>query len=125
VRNPVRREGSSFFLQKADGRFYPDFICKLPDESVLIVEYKGANQWTTDKVKADRAIGELWASLSTTRCQFVMVTERNWAAIDDKLTAQHQTGLGSRTTAQFATEGGVDLDIPRRAEKPRQADFDS
>ena len=25
VRNLVRRAGSSFFLQKADGRFYPDF----------------------------------------------------------------------------------------------------
>ena len=30
VRNLVRREGSSFFLQKADGRFYPDFLCQLP-----------------------------------------------------------------------------------------------
>jgi hypothetical protein len=30
VRNLVNREGSSFFLQKADGRFYPDFLCQLP-----------------------------------------------------------------------------------------------
>ncbi|MDO8718394.1 MAG: hypothetical protein Q7K20_05345 [Polaromonas sp.] len=28
VRNLARREGASFFLQKATGRFYPDFICK-------------------------------------------------------------------------------------------------
>lgn len=85
VRNPVRREGSSFYLQKADGRFYPDFICKLPDDSILIVEYKGANQWSTDKVKSDRAIGGLWAALSDGRCQFVMTTNRNWASIEEKL----------------------------------------
>lgn len=32
VRNLVRREGSSFFLQRADGRFYPDFLCQLPSD---------------------------------------------------------------------------------------------
>ncbi len=85
LRNPVRRAGSSFFLQKADGRFYPDFICKLPDGRILIVEYKGAHLWTTDKVEADRAIGGLWASLSNGRGRFVMVKERNWAAIEAAL----------------------------------------
>ena len=50
VRNLVRREGSSFFLQKADGRFYPDFLCQLPGSedqpgAVLAVEYKGADRW--------------------------------------------------------------------------------
>lgn len=85
VRNPVRRPGCSFFLQKADGRFYPDFVCKLADGTILVVEYKGANQWTTDKVKADRAIGELWASLSDSRCVFVMTKDRDWAAIERAL----------------------------------------
>ena len=46
VRNLVRREGSSFFLQKADGRFYPDFLCQLPGAAdqvgpILAVEYMG------------------------------------------------------------------------------------
>lgn len=50
VRNLVRREGCSFFLQKADGRFYPDFLCRLLDVGgkpgpVLAVEYKGGNGW--------------------------------------------------------------------------------
>lgn len=27
----VRRESSSFVLRKADGRFFPDFMCRLPD----------------------------------------------------------------------------------------------
>lgn len=76
VRNLVRREGSSFFLQKADGRFYPDFICQLPGGRILIVEYKGANAWLN--AQDDRLIGQLWADLSQGRCGFVMVKDRHW-----------------------------------------------
>lgn len=79
VRNLVRREGSSFFLQKADGRFYPDFVCVMPDETILVVEYKGANGWTN--AADDRFIGDLWASLSNGKCKFVMVKDKNWPAI--------------------------------------------
>ncbi len=82
VRNLVRREGASFSLQKADGRFYPDFICKLPDGTILIVEYKGADQWDTPKTKMDRMVGELWANMSNGKCRFVMVKKKNWSAID-------------------------------------------
>ncbi|MFY7866525.1 hypothetical protein [Roseateles sp.] len=62
VRNLVRREGSSFFLQKADGRFYPDFLCQLPGTAgqpgpILAVEYKGADRWLA--AQDDRMIGEL------------------------------------------------------------------
>ena len=85
VRNLVRREGSSFSLQKADGKFYPDFICKLPDNSNLIVEYKGANLWDTPKAKMDRMVGQLWADMSNEKCRFVMVKERNWSTIDAML----------------------------------------
>lgn len=57
VRNLVRREGGSFFLQKADGRFYPDFLCRLPGAgdhpgSILAVEYKGADRWARRKTTA-------------------------------------------------------------------------
>ena len=84
VRNLVRREGSSFILQKAVGRFYPDFICRLPGVNgqpgvTLVVEYKGANGWTD--AADDRQIGGLWASLSDGRCRFVMVKDKNWDAI--------------------------------------------
>ena len=30
-----------FYLQKATGRFYPDFVCVLNDGKILVVEYKG------------------------------------------------------------------------------------
>jgi len=88
VRNLVRREGSSFFLQKADGRFYPDFLCQLPgpDERpgpILAVEYKGADRWVA--AEDDRLVGGLWANLSEGRCRFVMVKDKRWEWIDEHL----------------------------------------
>ncbi len=87
VRNLVRREGSSFFLQKADGRFYPDFLCQLPDSSepgaILAVEYKGVDRWAA--TENDRLIGGLWAELSGGRCRFVMVKEKRWDWIEEQL----------------------------------------
>lgn len=85
VRNLVRREGSSFFLQKADGRFYPDFLCQLPGDDdqlgpILVVEYKGADRW--NGAEDDRLVGGLWANLSEGRCRFVMVKEKSWDWIE-------------------------------------------
>ncbi len=84
VRNLVRREGCSFFLQKADGRFYPDFLCSLSGNEqgsgrILAVEYKGADRWAA--AEDDRLIGNLWANLSDGRCRFVMVMSREWDRI--------------------------------------------
>ncbi len=88
VRNLVRREGSSFFLQKADGRFYPDFVCLLPEIEgkpgvILVVEYKGADRWFA--AKDDRLIGGLWSGLSDGRCRFVMVKDKRWDGIEEYL----------------------------------------
>jgi type III restriction enzyme len=88
VRNLVRREGCSFFLQKADGRFYPDFLCQLPGSAdqpgpILAVEYKGADRWAA--AEDDRLIGNLWANLSGGRCRFVMVKNERWDWIEEKL----------------------------------------
>jgi type III restriction enzyme len=88
VRNLVRREGSSFFLQKADGRFYPDFLCQLPGKDdqpgpILAVEYKGADRWLA--AEDDRLIGGLWANLSDGRCRFVMVKDKRWDWIEAHL----------------------------------------
>jgi type III restriction enzyme len=83
VRNLVRREGCAFFLQKAQGRFYPDFVCLLPDNSVLVVEYKGADRW--NDAADDRLIGGLWAELSAGACRFVMVKDRRWDIIEEHL----------------------------------------
>jgi type III restriction enzyme len=88
VRNLVRREGSSFFLQKADGRFYPDFLCQLSSTlnapgPILAVEYKGADRWVA--ADDDRLIGGLWANLSEGRCRFVMVKSKHWEWLEEHL----------------------------------------
>jgi len=85
VRNLVRKEGNSFFLQKAGGRYYPDFLCQLPAKDnkpgpILAVEYKGSDRWK--EAEDDRLIGGLWASLSDGRCRYVMVKDRQWELID-------------------------------------------
>ncbi|HMB56156.1 MAG TPA: hypothetical protein VKM35_03005 [Arenimonas sp.] len=38
VRNLVNKPGCAFFLQKATGRFWSDFVCELPDGKILVVE---------------------------------------------------------------------------------------
>lgn len=88
VRNLVRREGFAFFLQKADGRFYPDFLCQLPSAEdragiILAVEYKGADRWTA--AEDDRLIGGLWAELSGGRYRFVMLKDQCWDWIEERL----------------------------------------
>lgn len=88
MRNLVRREGCSFFLQKADGRFYSDFLCQLPGRAdqpgpILAVEYKGADRWGS--AEDDRLIGGLWANLSEGRCRFVMIKDKRWEWIEEKL----------------------------------------
>jgi len=95
VRNLVRRQGCSFFLQKADGRFYPDFLCQLPDREsqsgvILAVEYKGADRWNA--AADDRLIGGLWAAMSGGRCRFVMVKDRRWDWIEESLYPGHKPG---------------------------------
>jgi type III restriction enzyme len=103
VRNLVRREGSSFFLQKADGRFYPDFLCQLPGTEdrpgpILAVEYKGANLWSG--AEDDRLIGGLWANLSDGRCRFVMVKDKRWEWIEEMLADGRVEGQYERFAAK-------------------------
>lgn len=78
IRN-IARNGSGFYLQKATDKFYPDFVCLLPDESVLVVEYKGGDRWK--EAEPDRLIAGLWASLSES-CHFIMVTNKAFYQID-------------------------------------------
>jgi type III restriction enzyme len=83
VRNLVRKPTCSFFLPSLKDRFYPDFVCRLPDGRTLVVEYKSPRDW--DSAKPDRDIGELWAELSGGKCVFVMVKEKRWDWIEAKL----------------------------------------
>jgi type III restriction enzyme len=83
VRNLVRKPGASFSLQTSTDRFYPDFVCVLPDDRILVVENKGTDRW--NEAEEDRKIGKLWEEMSNGRCFFVMVKEKHWEPIDQLL----------------------------------------
>ncbi len=57
VRNLVCKKGSSFFLPNTPTNFYPDFVCKLTDGGILVVEYKGRDRW--NDAKPNRDLGNL------------------------------------------------------------------
>ena len=80
VRNPVRRPGQSFWLQTSTDKFYPDFVCKLKDGRILVVEYKGGHLWNEDS-KEKKALGELWATRSNGKCLFVMPVDKDYEAV--------------------------------------------
>jgi type III restriction enzyme len=71
VRNLERKPGA-FWLPTSTDRFYPDFVAKLKDGRIFVIEYKGANLWSNDDSKEKRRIGELWAEKSDSRCLFLM-----------------------------------------------------
>lgn len=69
VRNPVRQ---GFRLPTSSDFFYPDFVARLKDGRYLVVEYKGAVDWTNADSIEKRTVGDAWAQLSEGTCLFVM-----------------------------------------------------
>ncbi len=72
VRNLERQPRFSFWLQTSSDRFYPDFICRLQDGRVGVVEYKNEKDWSNDDNREKRDLGSLWAERSEGRCLFLM-----------------------------------------------------
>lgn len=52
---------TQFRFPTATGSTYPDFIAKLKDGRIFIIEYKGDDRYDHPKNVAKRAVGELWA----------------------------------------------------------------
>ncbi len=76
VRNLSARERTSFSLQTASDRFYPDFVVKLKNGKTLAVEYKGKVYETNDDSKEKQRIGQLWAERSSDTALFAMIAKR-------------------------------------------------
>lgn len=76
IRN-IPRHQYSFYLQMANGRFYPDFVVQLNDGRLLVIEYKGEHLATNDDTKEKEAIGELWEKASNGKCLFLMAVKKD------------------------------------------------
>lgn len=85
VRNIARRPDASLWFQTSSDKFYPDFVCKLTDGRILVVEYKGADRYSSDENKEKRNIGELWAVRSGGKCLFDMPTQKDFSTILSKI----------------------------------------
>lgn len=56
----VPKHDDAFYLPLATGKFYPDFIAKLKDGRIFVVEYKGDGYVSNDDSRDKRNIGDVW-----------------------------------------------------------------
>ena len=66
-----------------------DFVVKLKDGRVLVVEYKGEHLWSNEDSEEKRNLGELWALRSGGKCLFVMPKGKDWQAILNVIALTH------------------------------------
>ncbi|MBN8716485.1 MAG: DEAD/DEAH box helicase family protein [Xanthomonadales bacterium] len=71
IRN-VERKPTSFSLPTSKGRFYPDFLVRMENGHMLVVEYKGADRYEHPEEAEKRRVGELWARRAGENYHFVM-----------------------------------------------------
>lgn len=74
----VEREDCSFWLPTSTDKFYPDFVIRLKDGRILVVEYKGAHLADSADTKEKEIIGQIWAERSKGRCVFRMVGKTDY-----------------------------------------------
>jgi len=74
------------------GRFYPDFVARLDDGRLLVVEYKGAHIAEGADTAEKRTIGELWERESAGTCLFVMA-EKDVGGKDARRQLMEKTGI--------------------------------
>lgn len=80
IRN-VERKQSAFSLPTSRYRFYPDFLVRMENGHVLVVEYKGADRYDQPDQVEKRRIAELWARRAGPKYHFVMPKQRDWGMI--------------------------------------------
>lgn len=77
MRNLSGKPDYAFWLPTSSDRFYPDFVARLTDGRILVVEYKGGDRLTSDDTKEKDMVGRLWAKTGGDRYLFKMVTDRD------------------------------------------------
>jgi type III restriction enzyme len=73
VRNLVHP--TQFWLPTLTGRTYPDFVAKLRDGRIFVIEYKGGDRVTNEDSRQKEQIGRLWAKASDGKALYLMVTK--------------------------------------------------
>lgn len=73
IRN-IDRHPNSFRLPTSTDYFYPDFVAKLNDGRIYVIEYKGEGFYSNNDSKEKNNIGKLWQEKSNGKCLFKMVT---------------------------------------------------
>jgi type III restriction enzyme len=71
----VARHHASFRLPTSTDNFYPDFIVKLNDGRILVVEYKGAHLADTQDTKEKALIGEIWEKQTNGKGLFMVAVK--------------------------------------------------
>lgn len=72
IRN-VSQHDNSFRLPLATRNFYPDFVAKLKDGRIFVVEYKGDLLSGHDDTNEKRLVGEVWERASGGKGLFAMI----------------------------------------------------
>lgn len=85
IRNLERQEFYSFWLQTSTDKFYPDFIVKLKNGTIVLIEYKGENIYDTPDSKEKRQLGDFYAGISNGKCCFRMLKGKDWTTLNSIL----------------------------------------
>ncbi len=86
MRNLERTEKFAFWLQTSTDKFYPDFVVKLKDGTIVIVEYKMPDLYETLDSKEKRARGDVYQKVLADKCRFVMLKGKEWEKLSNMLT---------------------------------------
>jgi type III restriction enzyme len=103
IRN-IARHPASFKLPTSTDYFYPDFVAKLQDGRILIIEYKGEHIADSQDTKEKENIGLIWEKQSEGRGLFLLaVKDKNGKNVEKQLKEKinHFTLLLSLLTSPF------------------------
>lgn len=75
VRNLVHPK--QFWMPTAHQHTYPDFVARLNDGRLLVVEYKSGDRFSNADSKQKRAVGELWAACSGGKGVYLMAQKQD------------------------------------------------
>lgn len=76
-------------MPTATQRTFPDFVARLKDGRLLVVEYKGKDRFSADQEREKRRVGQLWSERSNGRGLYLMAqkTDGSGRSVREQLQA--------------------------------------